>query len=156
MRPVLCTITKTYIFYSISRSWPFLNTPYAIAMYWYGSDPRFICKKKNIYIYIYNKIIYINIYNNIYNTHICNKKKIYTGCIKKVGTLEYFEKYKFYQKMFQTKVVWFRGGHKMVSLVWHWRVIWRSREGHFNSFKWNTLYIFAHYCSLSRELSKTL
>jgi len=32
----------------------------------------------------------------------------YTGCIKKVGTLEYFEKYKFYQKMFQTKVVGFK------------------------------------------------
>jgi len=33
---------------------------------------------------------------------------IHTGCIKKVGTLEYFEKYKFYQKMFQTKVVGFK------------------------------------------------
>jgi len=42
---------------------------------------------------VYNK------YNIIY---------IYTGCIKKVGTLEYFEKYKFYQKMFQTKVVGFK------------------------------------------------
>jgi len=33
---------------------------------------------------------------------------VYTGCIKKIGTLEYFEKYKFYQKMFQTKVVGFK------------------------------------------------
>ena len=34
--------------------------------------------------------------------------------------------------MFQTKVVWFLGGRKMVPLVWPWRVIWRSHEGHLN------------------------
>jgi len=43
-----------------------------------------------------------------YNFNIKLYYIIYTGCIKKVGTLEYFEKYKFYQKMFQTKVVGFK------------------------------------------------
>jgi len=30
---------------------------------------------------------------------------LYTGCPKKVGTPKYLRKYKFYRKVFQTKVI---------------------------------------------------
>ena len=96
--------------------------------------------------------------NSVWNIRLARLKwnTLYTGCIKKVGTLEYFEKYKFYQKMFQTKVVGFKKFYLLAISFWPWRVTGRSREGHFNFFKWNTLYIFAYSCSLPRELSKTL
>jgi len=29
--------------------------------------------------------------------------------------------------MFQTKVAWLEGRHKMVLLIWSWIVLWRSR-----------------------------
>jgi len=103
-----------------------------------------------IYKILKKKLIILNF--SIIQDHIYT----YTGWPILIHPVEYLENQARERKMFQTKVIWFRGGHKMVLLVWPWRVIWRSREGHFNFFKWNTLYIFAHSCSLSRELSKTL
>jgi len=41
----------------------------------------------------------------------------YTGCFILIRPVEYLENQARERKIFQTKVVWFRGGHKMVSLV---------------------------------------
>jgi len=48
---------------------------------------------------------------------LININIIYTGCPILNNDLKYLPNNTFYRKMFQTKVVWFRGGHKMVSLV---------------------------------------
>jgi len=42
---------------------------------------------------------------------------IYTGWPILIHPVEYLENQARERKMFQTKVVWFRGGHKMVLLV---------------------------------------
>jgi len=57
--------------------------------------------------------------NNIirYKNIKINKKYIYTGCFILIAPGEYLEKYGNYEKMFRTKVVWFRGGHKIITLV---------------------------------------
>ena len=47
------------------------------------------------------------------------KKKytpIHTACPKKVGISEYLEKYKFYRKVFQTKVVGFKKIYLLISV----------------------------------------
>jgi len=80
----------------------------------------------------------------------------YTGCPKSPGTVKYFINYALWKEMFQTKVVWLEGSHKMVSLVCPWKVIWKSREGHLQFFKQNCLLFIPYSCSSSRELSKTL
>jgi len=41
----------------------------------------------------------------------------YTGCFILIAAGKYLEKYGNYEKMFRTKVVWFRGGHEIVTLV---------------------------------------
>jgi len=41
----------------------------------------------------------------------------YTGYFILIAPGKYLEKYGNYEKMFRTKVVWFRGGHKIVTLV---------------------------------------
>jgi len=112
------------------------------------------------YIYVYYMyiayILHIYCMYITYILHIYCMYIAYTGWPVLIHPVEYLENQARERKMFQTKVVWFWGGHKMVPLVWPWRVIWRSREGHFNFLKWNTLYTFTYSCSLSRELSKTL
>jgi len=41
----------------------------------------------------------------------------YTGCLILNNALKFLEKYDKYGKMFQTKAVWFRGGHKTIPLI---------------------------------------
>lgn len=41
----------------------------------------------------------------------------YTDCIKKVGTMEYLEKYKFHKKMFPIKVVGFKRSINLINLI---------------------------------------
>jgi len=55
---------------------------------------------------IYGHILYIIIYVYIYRVSHFNQTK---------G--KHLDKYGRYGKMFQIEVVWFRGGHKMISLV---------------------------------------
>jgi len=45
---------------------------------------------------------------------------LHTGCSKKVGTPKYLRKYKFYRKVFQTKVIWFKNIHLLILSVWPW------------------------------------
>jgi len=42
---------------------------------------------------------------------------LYTGCPILNNALRFFKNYGRYKKMFQTKVVWLREGHKKVSLI---------------------------------------
>jgi len=64
----------------------------------------------------YNIIININI--NINFIHKINLKNfIYTGCPILNNALRFLKNYGRYEKMFQTKVVWFEEGHKKVPLI---------------------------------------
>jgi len=45
------------------------------------------------------------------------KKKEFTGCLKKNGIPKYLEKYKFYRKMFQTKVMQTKRFKKIYLLI---------------------------------------
>jgi len=93
------------------------------------------------YTYKYLFLINIIICYNIIVIILLQKKYIYTGWPILIHPVEYLENQAREKKMFRTKVVWFRGGHKMVPLVRPWRVIWRSREGHLNFFKWHSLFL---------------
>jgi len=115
------------------------------------------CRKPNFLKYFCHRIVFTFTFQIYFRLppHVFFSLR-YTGCPILNNTLIYLRNGALNKKMFQTKVVWLEGGHQTVAMIWPWRVIWRSREGHFNFFKWYTLYIFAHSCSLSRELSKTL
>jgi len=56
-------------------------------------------------------------------THTHTHMYIYTGWPILIHPVEYLENQARERKMFQTKVVWFRGGHKMVPLVLPWKVV---------------------------------
>jgi len=90
---------------------------------------RFLRRSLKISFCFVNCIIYIYIYIYIY-IHI------YTGCFILIAPGKYLEKYGNYEKMFRTKVLWFRG--------------------HLKFLKWNLLFVITYSCSLSPELSKTL
>jgi len=42
---------------------------------------------------------------------------MYTGCPKKVGTPKYLGKYKFYRKVFQTRIMWFKNIYLLILSV---------------------------------------
>jgi len=81
--------------------------------------------------------------------------KFIQGVIKVPKQLNISQTVHFRKKCFRQKLFDFEGAIRR----YHWFDLEESFEGHVkvNSFfKWNTLYIFSHSCSLSRELSKTL
>jgi len=55
------------------------------------------------------------------------------------------------QKYFRQR---FQVTHYMAISVWPWRVLSRSRKGHFEFCKWNPLFFITYSCILFRELSK--
>jgi len=61
---------------------------------------------------------------------------IYTGCPILNNALRFLENFcGRYGKMCQTKVVWFGGGHKKVSLIWLWMVSLKlGRQNHIGFF----------------------
>jgi len=58
-------------------------------------------------------LYYIKIKSEFYKKHYI----FYTGCPKKVETPKCLGKYKFYRKMFQTKVIWFKNIYLSIDLI---------------------------------------
>jgi hypothetical protein len=80
------------------------------------------------------------------------RDSLYIGWFILILTGKYFENMQFYKKTFQIKVVWYRGGRTMVTLVWLWDL--RSDEGQPNFFKWKSLFLitFSDWANSSEHL----
>jgi len=61
--------------------------------------------------------MYKCVYTYLFINQIITCNDIYIGWPILIHSVEYLENQARERKMFQTKVVWFRGGHKMVPLV---------------------------------------
>jgi len=88
--------------------------------YWPSFNPN-LFDRRAVLVKFASKY-YIHTYMHTYiharaRAHTHTHTHIYTGYFILIAPGKYLEKYGNYEKMFQTKVVWLEGGHKMVSLV---------------------------------------
>jgi len=76
----------------------------------------------------------------------------HTGCFILSDMVDYLVNRWFYWKIFRTKA-W---GYMMEMWTWSWVTLSKLDQGHYCSFKKKPLFFITYYCSLSRELFKTL
>jgi len=93
-------------------------------------------------------LIYLVFYSyiNACNIHWSQYVLIIQGLSKVWKPLNISQTVHFRKKCFRQKLFGFEGAIRR----YHWFDLEESFEGHFNFLKWNTLYIFANSCSLSR------
>jgi len=88
----------------------------------------------------------VSFYTYLLFHHFSSRNSSIQGLSKVWKPLNISQTVHFGKKCFRQKLFGFEGAIRR----YHWFDLEESFEGHFNFFKWNTLYIFANSCILSR------